>query len=123
LYRTENAMLVPEAYYAAYGSGKTISDFLTDRLCGVTDQLWGHENIDNATMIAIAAFIFKEAEKSAGGVGFGMDMRMIRVCQSTPLRIIGSDVMKEIQDSIPTLSDALFDHWKKTLKIPRMLVE
>ncbi len=36
LYRTEAAMMVPEPYYAAYGSGKTLCDYFAERLyeCG-----------------------------------------------------------------------------------------
>lgn len=123
LYRTEHAMLVPEMFYAAYGMGKTISDFLADRLLGIADQIWGHGSIEDATMIAVSALIFREAQKSAGYVGFGMDLIMIGTSKSTPVRTVGSDVMEEIQAGIPTLSDSIFEHWKGRVDIPPALLE
>ena len=31
LYRTDRSVLIPETYYAAYGSGKTVADYLSDK--------------------------------------------------------------------------------------------
>jgi 20S proteasome alpha/beta subunit len=122
LYRTELAMLIPEPYYVAYGSGKTIADYLSDRLYGVADQIFGHE-IDSKTLLAIALFIFRETEKSTDGVGLGADMYSIRMKNETSLQILLPDVVKELQEKIPTLSDAVFGYWKRRVKIPRILAE
>jgi hypothetical protein len=122
LYRTELAMLIPEPYYAAYGSGKIVSDYLADRLYGVADEVFGHA-IDNKTLLALALFIFREAGKSADGVGLGADMNLIRVCENSPLQIIFPDVVLELQEKIPSLSDAVFAHWKRRVKIPRIMTE
>ena len=122
MYRTELSMLIPEPYYAAYGSGKTVSDYLADRLYGVADEVFGHA-IDNKTLLTLALFIFREAGKSADGVGLGADMNLIRVCEDSPLQIICPDAVLEFQENIPTLSDAVFAYWKRRVKLPRILTD
>jgi 20S proteasome alpha/beta subunit len=70
LYRTDGAVMLPEDHYAAYGSGKTIADYLADRL-----YKYGH--LDRACTLGLAAFIFREAQRTASGVGLGADMVFI----------------------------------------------
>ncbi|HTR46489.1 MAG TPA: hypothetical protein VMM16_03770, partial [Verrucomicrobiae bacterium] len=69
LYRTEKHHLILESFYHAYGSGKTIADYLADRL-------YVH-GIPNDLLLTLATFVFREAEKSASGVGLGNDMFLI----------------------------------------------
>ena len=105
LYRTERAMLVPKAYYAAEGSGKALSDYFADRLFG-SSQFGGHTVLDKELMKKLGAFILREAEKSVDGVGMGADMWFIHEGNKSVQRF-SSDEVKRIQDCIPLLNDAL----------------
>ena len=50
-------------------------------------------------------------------------MYSIRMKNETSLQILLPDVVKELQEKIPTLSDAVFGYWKRRVKIPRILAE
>jgi len=105
LYRTEQAMLDPEAYYAADGSGKALSDYFADRLFG-SSQISGHTVLDKELMKKLGAFILREAEKAVAGVGMGADMQFIHEGDKRVQRF-SSDEVKRIQDCIPPLKEAL----------------
>jgi 20S proteasome alpha/beta subunit len=122
LYRTELAMLIPEPFYIAYGAGKTIADYLSDRLYGEADQLFGHV-IDNQVILAIALFIFREVANSVDGVGSGADMYLIRATDSASVRQICSDVVKELQEKVPAFSDSVFAHWKRRVRLPKRITD
>jgi hypothetical protein len=114
LYRSEYTMLVPEPYYVGYGAGKALSDYLADRL-------YEFSRNDDALLLAIAAFIFREVEHSVGGVGLGVDMMFIR--EGSPLGLkIGKDHIKAIQDQIPPLGDCVLPCWGGRVNIPANLI-
>ena len=114
LYRSEYSMLVSEPFYVGYGAGKALSDYLADRL-------YDYERIDRQTLIAVAAFIFREVERSVGGVGLGVDMVFIREGNPFTLKI-GKDNVKAIQEQIPPLGECVVPYWKDRVAIPRILV-
>ena len=89
LYRTEGDVLIPEPIYTAHGSGKTISDYLADRL-------FEYDRLDKGMVGILAAFIFREAERSATGVGMGTDMVFIHE-GNKKLHFITPDAAKEIE--------------------------
>lgn len=116
LYRTEFSMMVSEPIYVGYGAGKTLSDYLADRL-----YVNSYDQIDDATLLAVAAFIFREVEKTVVGVGLGVDAIFIH--EGSPLsKTIGKDHIKAIQDQIPPLSDCIFAGWKNRINIPSELI-
>ena len=109
LYRTDGEMLIPESGYAAYGSGKTISDYLADRL-------YKH-GLQKYALALLAAFIFREAGESSVGVGLGTDMVFIHEGDKS-LHIIPPSAVKEIEDGVPSLADAIYSCWEKDTKVP-----
>jgi 20S proteasome alpha/beta subunit len=116
LYRTELSMMVSEPLYVGYGAGKALCDYLADRLYGDV-----YERLDDCTLLAVAAFIFREVEHSVGGVGLGVDMMFIR--EGSPLGMkFGKHHVKAIQDKIPPLGDCIFPCWKDSVSIPAELI-
>jgi len=113
LYRTEQGMMVPEPYYAAYGTGKPLCDYFADRL-------YEYGKLDKDSMKVLAAFILREAEKAASGVGMGADVQFIHEGEKY-VHYLFSGVIKEIQECIPSLGDSLWEHWKANVTIPSRL--
>jgi 20S proteasome alpha/beta subunit len=112
LYRTELAMLIPEATYAACGTGKPISDYLSDRLY--------RQPLDKRALGVLAAFISREAEASASGVGFGMDMVFIQE-DDRSFHFIPPNKVKELASSIPDLLGCITPCWKQSVEVPDWL--
>jgi 20S proteasome alpha/beta subunit len=112
LFTTDRSTLVSEPVYAAHGSGKTISDYLADRL-------YVH-GLYNEHLLTLAAFIFREAERASSGVGLGNDMVLISH-GAGPLAFLYADKIKEIEDGIPAIKDAIFSFWRDHLKSPDWL--
>jgi hypothetical protein len=110
LYRTEGAMSVSEPFYAAEGSGKTISDYFADRLY--------RQELSNDMLALLAAFICREAEYKASGVGLGFDMIFIHDGDSNSKRIIAPDYVRELLSGIPSLNDTIFSYWKEHATVP-----
>jgi 20S proteasome alpha/beta subunit len=113
VYRSERAILVPEPIYVAAGSGKMICDYFSGRL-------YEYPGMSQQQLIALAAFIFREANKSASGVGSEVDMNFIWGFDKGRLEL-RPELIKEIQDGIPSLLDSLRDHWWNHAKIPDWL--
>ena len=67
VYRSEKEILTPEPLYVACGSGKMISDYFSGRL-------YEYPGLTQENLITIAAFIFREANKSTSGVGSDVDV-------------------------------------------------
>ena len=110
LYRTEQAMMVQEFLYAAYGSGKGICDYFVDRL-------YQHGRLNKDSMKVMAAFILREAEQAVSGVGMGADMRFIHEGDKS-IHYVSSGVIKEIQSLIPSIQESLWADWTAKVKIP-----
>lgn len=110
IYRTELAMMVPEPFYCAYGSGKPICDYFADRL-------YEYGRLDKDSMKIMGAFILREAEKASAGVGLGNDMWFIHEGDKS-VHLISKGVVKEIQDAIPSLAESLWADWKAKVQIP-----
>ena len=70
----------------------------------------------------MAAFILREAEASTSGVGLGADMVFIHDGDRT-LQFIDSDTVKQIQEGIPNLADAIYAFWKDHATVPAWLAE
>jgi len=113
LCKTNKTALVPSPEYCAIGAGKPISDYLADRLLH-------YDRLDRPTLALLAAFILREAQHSASGVGLGADMKFIHdggYCW----RELFKDRVKELQEEIPALEDAIYAHWKDHVRIPEWL--
>jgi 20S proteasome alpha/beta subunit len=113
VYRSEMAILTPEPIYRSCGSGKMISDYLSGRL-------YEYPGMTQQDLIALAAFIFREAHVAAVGVGSKVDMNFIWGFDKGRLKL-APDIVKTIQDGIPSLSDSLRHHWKDHAKIPEYI--
>lgn len=113
VYRSERAILVPEPIYAACGSGKMISDYLSGRL-------YQYPGMSQQQLITLAAFIYREANKSASGVGSEVNMNFIWGFDKGMLEL-RPKLVKEIQDGIPSLLDSLRDHWWNHANLPDWL--
>jgi len=112
LYRTDGSVMLKEDYYAAFGTGKIICDYFSDRL-------YEYPRLDKPNLLAVAAFIFREAHRSASGVGEDVDMIFLRPTPALgETHGIGPDSVKEIQRGIPPLSEALWANWKEHVKLP-----
>ncbi len=113
LYRTNKTVLAPYPEYCAAGSGQPICDYLADRL-------FHYDRMDRPLLAILAAFILREAQHSASGVGLGGDMKFIDDdghCR----REIFKDQVKDLQEGVPALGDAIFAHWKEQVRIPEWL--
>ncbi len=113
LYRTNKTALVPYPEYCAIGSGQPIADYFANRL-------FHFDRLDRPTLAILAAFILREAEHSASGVGLGADMKFIDDgghCR----RELFKDQVKELQELIPSVEDAVYAYWKDRVKIPEWL--
>lgn len=111
LYRTELAMMIPEPHYAACGSGKALCDYFADRL-------YEYGRLDKDSMKVLAAFILRETEKAASGVGLGADMWFIHE-GDTSVHRIPTGVIREFQALIPPIEESLWSDWKDKVKIPQ----
>ena len=113
LYRTNKTALVPYPWYCAAGTGQPIADYFADRL-------FHYDRLDRPTLAILAAFILREAQQSAFGVGLGADMKFIDDgghCR----RELFKDQVKELQEGIPALEDTIYAYWKDKVKIPEWL--
>jgi 20S proteasome alpha/beta subunit len=118
LYHTDAGAMIPESFYVAHGSGKTVADYLSDRLYRPYQQ----GQLGDDTLLLLAAFICREAEASSPGVGLGIDMRLIR--DEAGFVTIFPDQVKKIQDCAPKLAEALYGYWKsKEVGIPEKIAE
>lgn len=113
LYRTEWDMLIPSPTYAAAGSGKAIADYLADRL-------YEHGRLDKDSLKVVGAFILREAEKAAAGVGMGADMQFIHEGDRS-VHHLSPGVVKELQELIPPLQESIWNDWSGRVKIPAHL--
>jgi len=112
LYQTDGPMLSPETFYLAHGSGKHVADYLAGRL-------YKH-GLTRAWLIVLAAFIFREAGASSPGVGSGTNMILIQE-KAKQLELLGPQVVKEVEDGIPSLSDSVLPDWMVHTKLPGWL--
>jgi hypothetical protein len=113
LYRTNKTALVPYPEYCAAGTGQPIADYFADRL-------FHYDRMDRPLLAILAAFILREAQHSASGVGLGADMKFIDDgghCR----RELFKDQVKKLQEEIPALEDAMYACWKDRVKIPEWL--
>lgn len=113
IYRTERAVLVPVPEYYAYGTGKALCDYFTDRL-------FHYDRMDKGALAVLAAFVLREAEASASGVGLGSDMVFIHDGNKS-LHFIYKDHVKELQDGVPSLADAIQQCWQQNATVPDWL--
>jgi len=109
LYRTEGDLLIPELHYYSVGSGKPVADYLADRL-------YEFGRLEKQSLATVAAFILREAGESSIGVGSGANMNFIHDGDKS----IGymSGVVKEMQDGIPSLAEAINSYWPGHVKFP-----
>jgi hypothetical protein len=113
IYHNHADLLVPAPLYCSHGSGKTIADYLADRL-------YEHGRFDKGSLAVLAAFIFREAERSASGVGLGTDMIFIQE-HKKQLHFIAPKYVRELEASIPTLWECVHPCWEKSVSIPEWL--
>jgi hypothetical protein len=110
LYRTDGAFLTPQPQYCAVGTGQPISDYLCDRL-------FEYGKLESRATGILAAFILREAQNSASGVGLGSDMVFIHEGGKT-LYFIGKDKIAELQSGIPPLKDCIYSYWPEHVIAP-----
>lgn len=115
IYKTEGAMLVESPEYCATGSGQPISDYFADRL-------FHYDRIERPLLAILAAFILREAQHSASGVGLGSDMVFIHDGEHS-LRYVYNDYIDKLQDAIPPVEDAIFANWRERVTIPEWLLK
>ena len=113
LYKTALAALIPESVYAAYGSGKVLCDYFAGRL-----YEYGRQEKD--AMKVLAAFILREAERAASGVGLGADMWFIHEGDKSA-HCIPTGAIRELQALIPEIQESIGSDWKDKVKIPQYL--
>lgn len=111
LYKSDRSTLIEEDYYAAFGTGQALSDYFSGYL-----YKYGQED---EYLAVIAAFILREAEKTASGVGLGNDMIFIH--PNGALRFLHKESVAEIQAGIPNLKEAIHSDWAERLKVPAWL--
>jgi 20S proteasome alpha/beta subunit len=110
LYWADGPALNANAYYHAIGSGKPIADYLADRL-------YEHGRHTMREVATIAAFILREAAASSLGVGMGANMAFIHEGEKA-IGNIPPPVIKQMQDGIPPLADAIRAYWLGRLNFP-----
>ena len=110
LYRTDGDVLIHEPYYYAVGAGKQVADYLADRL-------YEPERLGKRELVTLAAFILREAGESSIGVGMGANMVFINEGDKV-MHFMGSGVVKEMQDGIPSLKDAIQSYWPGKINFP-----
>ena len=81
------------------------------------DRLYEHGRMDKDSMKVVAAFILREAEMAASGVGMGADMQFIHE-GNMGVHYLCSGVVKEIQELIPKIQESLWGDWNAKVKIP-----
>jgi 20S proteasome alpha/beta subunit len=113
LYRTEGNVLIPEAYYYAVGAGKPVADYLADRL-------YEPGKLSKRELTTLAAFILREAGDSSVGVGMGANMVFIHEGEKV-MHFISPGVVREMQDGIPSLSDAIHSYWPAHVNLPEWM--
>jgi len=120
LYRTDGSVMLQERQYVAFGTGKLICDYFSQRL-------YQYPRLDKPNLMAVAAFIFREAHQSASGVGEDVDMVYITrqpdprpgVVSLAKRQTIPPDYVREIQKGIPPLAEAIWEYWKTHTAIPK----
>jgi hypothetical protein len=103
LYYTEGAVLVPGPYYYSVGIGKGLADYLADRL-------YEPGRLNDRQLIALAAFILREAAESVAGVGMGANLVFIHENGKT-MHMMPAGFVKEIQEKIPRLFNTIWSQW------------
>jgi 20S proteasome alpha/beta subunit len=107
-YKTDKSVLSIEPLYCAHGSGRIISDYLQDRLY--------RHGMHNNALALLAAFIFREAERKASGVGLGTDMVFINEGGQASRCELGWDTVTQLQADIPPLMNAIYPCWERDAK-------
>jgi 20S proteasome alpha/beta subunit len=102
LYGTDGIVLSPESRYLAHGSGKPIADYLTGRLYA--------DDLMTKWLLAVAAFILREASSSSSGVGLGSDMVLISN-GGVGRRELTPESVSQIERTLPPLAECLHKNW------------
>lgn len=110
LYRTDKEFLTPRPEYCAVGTGQPISDYLCDRL-------FEYGKLESRATGILAAFILREAQNSASGVGLGSDMVFIHE-GGKRMYFIWKDKTAELQAAIPPLRDCIHSYWPQNVVVP-----
>lgn len=111
LYKTEGSVLIDAPYYCAVGAGKPIADYFSNRLY---ECPWMRSKRELVTLVA---FIMREASESVPGVGMGANIVFVNESEKA-MHFMGPGVVKEIQDGIPSLSDAIQNYWPGKINFP-----
>jgi 20S proteasome alpha/beta subunit len=110
LYRTDGDALIVEQERVLLGTGMPIADHFAK-------SLYEYPCLDKANLLAVAAFIFREAHSSASGVGEHVDMRYL-YANSFAVQNLGPDSIRQLQAGIPSLKITIWDHWKEHAELP-----
>ena len=115
LYKTNKTALVPSPEYCAVGTGKPISDYLSDRL-------FEYGRLESRATGILAAFVLREAQHSASGAGLGADMVFIHESGKS-LYFIPPAKVKELEECIPPLGECIESCWPRKVVAPEWFVE
>jgi len=111
LYKTEGSVPVDAPDYCAVGVGKPIADYLSNRLY---EFPWMRSKRE---LVTLGAFIMREASESIPGVGMGANMVFIHEGDKA-MHFMGPEVVKEMQEGIPSLLDAISSYWPGKINFP-----
>ena len=112
LYGTDDDILYPEQLCAYAGIGEDLAYYFSDKLY--------HHTLTPKEVAFLAAFIFREVSRSVTGVGLGTDMRLLKEKNLAVVEIPVNKV-KEIEDVVPSVADAIIKAWNNGVQIPDWL--
>ncbi|MGB7284742.1 MAG: hypothetical protein WBE13_20920 [Candidatus Acidiferrum sp.] len=112
MYSTVEYRLDLRRTYCAQGTGRSISDYFSDRVY--------KETMNRNELSVLGAFILGEAERKAVGVGMGFDMVFINDGEQGR-QYLGRDTIKKLQADIPPLSAGVFAAWNQSPAIQEWL--
>lgn len=110
LFRTDGDAMITEPERVLLGTGMPIADHFAK--C-----LYERQRIDKPNLLAIAAFIFREAHNSASGVGEHVDMRYF-YANSLSVQSLGPSSVRQLQAGLPPLKVTIWDHWREHAELP-----
>jgi 20S proteasome alpha/beta subunit len=114
LYGTDSDVLYPHQLYGCAGVGEDLAYYFADKLY--------HQHLTRQAAALLAAFIFREVSQSVSGVGLGADM-MVLAEKNCLVHIIPPDRVRELEDNLPKVADAIAKAWNEGVQIPDWLAK
>lgn len=112
LYGTDRDVLYPHQLYGCAGIGEDLAYYFADKLF--------HQHLTRQAAVLLAAFIFREVSQSVASVGLGTDM-MILAERDCLLHTIPPNKVKELENDLPNVANAITKAWNEGITIPEWL--